>query len=113
MNTVIFFLFPFVIPSVICQSIPTIIDDVKQENEKTTQIIWPYSNLPSTKAWYKLKEPASGYPASTWPLSATNARAAQRYDGINFAGSDTKVPLREADTHTSNEELGDDDVKPI
>ena len=114
---------------------------------------WPYFNLPSVKPWNNLKEPVAGYPASTWPLIASNARIDQTYgkkdilvlldclllyillnltkwfpsidhlkkiisfsfisnkDGINFGGSETKVPLNEGDTITRTEELGEADVK--
>ena len=39
-------------------------------------------NLPSLPIFYQVKEPAKGYPASTWPLDAKEEQIAQTYGSI-------------------------------
>ena len=54
-------------------------NDRKYQENKAVQIKWPYSNLSPVKSWNTLKGPAAGYPASTWPLSASSSRIGQTY----------------------------------
>jgi len=90
---------------VLCDIVRIIIAD-SSKGIKSTPLQRYSPNLPSQAVPYHLRNPAPGYPASTWPLAAVKA---QTYGGINFNG-DNKTPTEGGDVNTRTDEISEDDI---